>query len=317
MPRRHTRGADVMESSRRGYAAADDGDVVDERHGSVVAWVDRFLVAPRTAPMQRFMGALSRQLISCDASRRGASARPISADGCERCGAPGGRLEWQSNGEGRAYSEAALYADRAAVPFHHCPDDEQAEATAFHAGAVAAALVLLEDRGELVARNAGTGVAHGDRELVTLDADAHLYTASGRRELDGIAHQVGERPLHIGRIRRYVWQVGLGDQVERHIAGRSERGVPGDTVLRQLREADLPAFELQRTSLDAAELDEVAHQIERAGSVVLDALQQQPRARAQLRLVGDHVGVVEDDVQRVADVVAEHRAAQVALVHQL
>src|SRR5215211_2940101 len=101
---------------------------------------------------------------------------------------------WQIDGEGRAFSGAALDGDPASVVLGHVP--HYGEAQARSAGSLGAGLVhpveTLEDARDLPLRDADAGVGDANRYLWTFGAPDHLDPAPWRRVLHRIIYKIGE-----------------------------------------------------------------------------------------------------------------------------
>src|ERR1700712_1376081 len=121
-----------------------------------------------------------------------------------RTDARGSRVRRKGEADRSAFTELALRPDAAPVPFHDAPGDVEAEPHT-------TLIILLdlneavEDRFQLLTRDAYAGIAHVNANFSAAAPRAHCDRPAFGRELDRVADQVNQHlvnPRSIERDRR-------------------------------------------------------------------------------------------------------------------
>src|SRR5881398_2036656 len=205
--------------------------------------------------------------------------------------------------EGAAAAERALDLERRAVALQHVPDDRQAEARA--AGGARApgvdAIEALGEPGNVLGRNAHTGVADGEVAAVVVHPPAHLERALGRGVLRGVVDEVRERRVDL---RLVADQLRVGLDLHPDIA-RVHR--PGHGVLAQQREQRrhvdrLPAERLSGL-LEPRELEEVPDDARHALGLAAHLRDRRLKIRVERGIVAESLEIARDHGERGAQLV--------------
>src|SRR5262249_38711977 len=92
--------------------------------------------------------------------------------------------------EDAAAAGGAFDPEAAAVELDELPGEGEAESSAFGPLSVRRLLELLEDRLELLRRDAGAGVGDGDLDMPVVEPGGDVDATLGRSELDRVGHEV-------------------------------------------------------------------------------------------------------------------------------
>ncbi len=168
---------------------------------------------------------------------------------------------------------------------------------------------MLEDRAELVLRDADPGILHREADQSRLAGrrlDADRHGAFGR-ELERIVHEIGEHLSEPDRIRpdhRLGRQGDLRREIEA-LAIRPVREQPQDAFDR-LADVEIERFDLQLAGLDLGQVEDVVDDGEQAFAGPCDHLRLAARVARQVSL-RQEFRHDQDAVHRRADFVAHGR----------
>src|SRR5207249_2797181 len=195
----------------------------------------------------------------------------------------------------------------AAVELYEPPDEAQVQAEA-RRGAVEPALALgeqIEAARQHFGGNPDTAVLDADDGLGVLALHAHSDRAAGRGEANRVRDQVGDDLVEPLRVGAHPHRVRLDvDRVTSELAGTGQdaHGLADahPEVHRATRQHDVAAG-------NAREVEQVADQPPEVGDLVADRAARAVRDRVVTADAIEHAHRADDDRERVAQLVAQHR----------
>src|SRR5262249_54246253 len=156
--------------------------------------------------------------------------------------------------EGAAAAGDAFDPEAAAVELDQPSGEREAESGAFGPLAVRRLFELLEDRLELLWRDAGAGIGDGDFDPAFVEPGGEVYATRGRGELDRVGQEIEDNLAHATPVGsdRDLLRVGRYRELDPG-AARPLR-VHRDRAAQHLRNRHHREFELHRLGLDLGQV---------------------------------------------------------------
>jgi len=163
----------------------------------------------------------------------------------------------------------------------------------------------LEQMGEILGWNPGSGVGHLEDDFVILPPSAQRDASSFRRELDGIRQEIAEHLAHAFAVGAHVERLVriLHDEVDRFVGGKVPDAIRGRRE--QMVRRDLLALERKVTGFYSNDVEEIADEPLHLPNGAIGGVEHLLAiGRRQVELA-DHLHRRHDDAERVAQVMRD------------
>jgi hypothetical protein len=198
--------------------------------------------------------------------------------------------------------------DLTAVQLDEMPHDGEPEPHA--AGAARRDVLRLAEAGENVreelGRDAATGVAHAQHELLLATFESHLDAPARRRELDGVRQQVPHHLLEPIGIAGHGTRGLVELELEPHSLGVGRRTDDLEDGADDRREIDASQVEPHLAADDARDVEEILDQLRLRAPAALDRLDRAIAALSERKTL-EHTRPSEHGGERRPQLVRHHR----------